>query len=72
MEMETMPRSLYPPHGIKPDLQLCIECAEHEQRAWRKYGYCRAAGISAYFAQIDGFCKKIAENRSLQREEIDA
>ena len=63
-------RKLYPPSGIKPDLQLCIECAEHEERALRKYGYCGSAGMSAYFAQIDGFCKKIAESSSLQREEI--
>lgn len=63
MEIETIPRKarLYPPYGVKPDPSLCVDCKEHEEMAGLKYGRCISANMSAYYAQLDGFCIKVAE-----------
>lgn len=61
-----MPRAktLYPPFGVKPDAKLCFDCGEHEEKAGVKYGRCKWAGMSGYYAQVDGFCIRIAERKS--------
>ena len=55
----------YPPYSVKPDPSRCAGCDFHRRGRRRlTYGRCTVTGdISAYYAQLVGYCVKIAEER---------